>query len=83
MVRITIPADLEQMLGDLKSPAELCTDDGRVLGRFFPQGPLFLTVEEASRLNLCPFSEEELREAAAEPFEGRRLNEILGDLEQQ
>jgi hypothetical protein len=83
MVRITVPADLERALGDLKSAVELCTDDGRVLGQFIPRGPFFLTVDDARRLNLCPFSEEELQEAGAEPFEGRPLADILRDLEQQ
>jgi hypothetical protein len=83
MVRITIPSNLEAALGELNSPAELCTDDGRVLGRFIPAGPLHLSVEEARRLHLCPFTDEELAEAAAEPAEGRTLAQIMRDLEQQ
>lgn len=81
MVRITLPPDIESQLAGLMKPAELYGSDGRLLGRFVPDGPLFLPIEEARKLGMCPFTDEELAQSALEPREGRRLEEILRDLE--
>lgn len=83
MVRITVHEDLESKLADAKEPVEICAENGRLLGRFIPAGPLFLTIEEARKLGCFPFTDEELAEIEAQPWEGRPLAEILRDLEQR
>lgn len=81
MVRITVDDGLEAKLADAKEPVEICTENGRLLGRFIPVGPLFLTVEEARKLGCFPLTDEELAEIQAQPWQGRPLAEILRDLE--
>ena len=56
MTRITIDPELQEQLHALTEPAELCDEEGRVIGRFVPQ------VDAGAYFPLTPqVSEDELR----------------------
>ncbi len=80
MVRITIDADLPRRLAQLREPAELFSADGHRLGRFLPEGPLVLSIEQAREIGVSPFDDEEIERLRAEAGEGRPLVGIWKEL---
>lgn len=61
MTRIVVNETLRGLLPDLSRPVEFCDENGRVLGRFLPDTPVFIGREPP------PLTEEELRRIELEP----------------
>jgi hypothetical protein len=63
MTQITVDESLQQRLGGLSEPIELCGSDGRILGRFLPEDEyraiLYGSVE-------IPYTDEEIARRRAE-----------------
>ena len=63
MTQITVDESLQQRLGGLSEPVELCGADGRILGRFLPEDEyraiLYGSVE-------IPYTDEEIAKRRAE-----------------
>jgi hypothetical protein len=72
--RVVIDSDMQEKLGNLTEPLEVCNADGRVIAYLTPAG---LTSDYASAQS--PHSNAELGRREAEP--ARPLDEILADLE--
>jgi hypothetical protein len=72
MTQITLDESLQQRLGGLNEPIELCGSDGRILGRFLPEEEyraiLYGSVE-------IPYTDEEIARRRAERG-GCTLDEI-------
>jgi hypothetical protein len=72
VTQVTVDESLKQKLGGLDEPVELCGPDGKVLGRYLPEGEyreiLYGSVE-------IPLSEEEIARRRAETG-GCSLEEI-------
>jgi hypothetical protein len=72
MTQVTVDELLKQKLGGLKASVELCGPDGRILGRYLPEGEyremLYGSVE-------IPFSGEEIARRRSETG-GCSLEEI-------
>jgi hypothetical protein len=77
MTRVVVDQAVRTRLDQIKEPAELCDESGRVLGRYLPQ-PAVSPYQGIDP----PISEEELERRDSEEG-GRPLAAILADLEKQ
>jgi hypothetical protein len=74
MTRVTIDVVTWEKLVSLREAADLCDENGRIVGRFQPGPP-----RDADGNIIIPISEEELDRRSQETG-GRPLKDILNDL---
>jgi hypothetical protein len=74
MTKVTIDAATFDKLKDVREEAQLCDDQGRLVGYFLPGPP-----RDSQGKAILPFTDEELKEMSAQKG-GRPLKDILSDL---
>ena len=72
MSKLTLPVDLKMQFENLREPTDVVDENGRSIGRFFPEGKL----DQISR----PVSDEELRRRIAANERTYSTAEVLQQL---
>jgi hypothetical protein len=74
MTKITIDAATFEKLKEVREKAELCDENGRIVGHFVPGPP-----RDAQGRIIVPFTDKEIDEMAKQSG-GRQLTDIFDDL---